>query len=258
VSPGFTAKPPRPLLPWLVPVLDLLFPAVCPVCLARSDHREQRPFCAGCWAALPLVADPGCPVCGRPFAGLPPDLPCERCRRAPPPFACARAVALYRDGMREAIHALKYRRRPAVAAPLGRLVADCGPRLLAPLTPATVAFDAIVPVPLHPARLAERGFNQAELLAAPCAAAWGRPLLRGVLVRTRPTRPQTDLGAEARQANVAGAFAVRRPAAVAGRRLLLIDDVLTTGATVAAASAALREAGAARVGVLVLARAAET
>jgi ComF family protein len=111
-----------------------------------------------------------------------------------------------------------------------------------------------VPVPLHPARLAERGFNQAEILAAPCAAAWGRPLLTGALVRTRATQPQTDLDAAARRANVAGAFAVRRPAAVASRRLLLVDDVLTTGATAWAAARALRAGGAASVAVLVLAR----
>ena len=134
-----------------------------------------------------------------------------------------------------------------MAAPLAALLAERG-------AAAAASVDAVVPVPLHPARLAERGFNQAEVLAAPCARAWARPLVTGALVRTRPTRPQTELDAAERGANVAGAFAVRRPAALAGLRVLLIDDVLTTGATARAAAPALREVGAAAVGVLVVAR----
>lgn len=240
---------------WFDPLLDLLFPAICPVCETRSDDLEHRPFCARCWAGLPLLEEPGCGVCGQPFVGLAGGLVCEACRRAPPPFDFARAVAAYRDGMRAALHALKYRGRTALAPPLARLLIDLGGRRL-PAPPPTLV-DAIVPVPLHPARLAERGFNQAELLAAPCAACWRLPLLTRALTRTRPTRPQTELDAAARQANVKGAFAVTRPAEVAGRRLLLVDDVLTTGATVGAAAHALRQGGAAAVGVLVLARVSE-
>lgn len=240
---------------WLDAFLDLLFPAICPVCHNRSDDRHHRPFCADCWAALPLISEPGCRVCGRRFVGLPADLACEGCRRDPPPFARARAVAAYRDGMREAIHALKYGGRTALVAPLGALLAQAGlPLLTGPGTPSGASIDSVVPVPLHPARLAERGFNQAELLAAECARAWGRPLLTRALTRTRATAPQTDLDAEGRRRNVAGAFAVARPAEVAGRHLVLVDDVLTTGATVSAAARALRRSGAASVTVLVLAR----
>ena len=237
---------------WLDPLLDLLFPAVCPVCGHRSDDARHRPFCAPCWDNLPLLTGPACRICGEPFAGLADDLACEACLRAPPPFDYARAVAAYRDGMRTAIHALKYRRRTTLAPPLARLLADVGSRVL-PAAPGDLA-DAIVPVPLHPGRLAERGFNQAELLAAPCAARWRLPLLSYALTRRRPTRPQTELDAAARRANVAGAFAVAQPGEVAGRRLLLVDDVLTTGATASAAAHALGQSGAASVGILVLAR----
>jgi ComF family protein len=239
---------------WFDPLLDLVFPAVCPVCLTRSDDPARRPFCAPCWAALPIGLEPGCSVCGEPFPGLAGLLPCDACRRGPPPYAFARAVARYQDGMREAIHALKYGRRPALATPLGQLLAEAGPRAL-PVPPEDWA-DGLVPVPLHPARVAERGFNQAELLAAPCAARWHLPVLERALLRTRPTRPQTDLDAEARRVNVRDAFRVPRPREVRDRRLLLVDDVLTTGATVGAAARALREAGATAVGVLTLARVA--
>ncbi len=242
------------LVRWFEPVLDLVFPAVCPVCLTRSDEPAHRPFCGACWAALPVGLGPGCPVCGEPFPGLGGTLPCDACRRAPPPYAFARAVAEYRDGMREAIHALKFGGRPVLATPLGRLLAEAGARAL-PVPPGDWV-EGLVPVPLHPARLAERGFNQAELLAAPCAARWRVPLLPHALVRLRATRPQTDLDPAARRANVRDAFRVRRPPAVEGRRVLLVDDVLTTGATVGAAARALRAAGAAAVGVLTLARVA--
>jgi len=237
---------------WFDPVLDLVFPAVCPICARRSDDPAHRPFCSPCWRALPIGVGPGCPVCGEPYPGLGGALPCDGCRRAPPSYAFARAIAPYRDGMREAIHALKYGRRPVLAAPLGRLLATAGPETL-PVALRDWA-DALVPVPLHPARQVERGFNQAELLAAPCAERWRLPLLTRALVRVRPTPPQTDLDADARRANVRDAFRAVRPGEVEGRRVLLVDDVLTTGATVGAAARALRAAGVLEVGVLTLAR----
>jgi ComF family protein len=236
--------------PFLAPLLDLLFPAICPACELRSNDPAQRPFCAGCWGRLPLLDGPACGGCGRPFPGLG-AAPCAACQASPTPFAFAGAVAAYDGGLRRAIHALKYARRAAVAAPLGRLLAERGPGRLP--APPGVLVDAVVPVPLHAARLAERGFNQAELLAAACARRWALPLERRALRRVRATAPQAALDAPARRANLRDAFAVGRPACVAGRRLLLVDDVLTTGATAAAAATALRAAGAAAVGVLVLA-----
>jgi ComF family protein len=240
-------------LTWLDPLLDLVFPAICPVCRKRSDDPRHRPFCVACWAELPRLVGPGCATCGTPYPGLGGDLVCGECRQAPaPPYAFVRAVAEYRGGMRDAIHALKYGRRAAVGAPLGALLAEVGAARL-PGPPAAVA-DALVPVPLHPTRRRERGFNQAELLADVCAAAWSVPALGGAMRRQRPTPPQAGLDGPARRRNVIGAFTVVRPGEVVGRRLILVDDVLTTGATAGAAARALLDAGARAVGVLVLAR----
>src|SRR5262249_10954957 len=125
-----TPLPSRRLGPWLDPLLDLFFPAICPVCEARSDDRHHRPFCGSCWAALPLLAEAGCRVGGRHSPGPPPPPACGGGRGQPPPFDRARAVAAYRDGMRAAIHALKYRGRTAVAGPLAALLAERGARLL--------------------------------------------------------------------------------------------------------------------------------
>src|SRR5262249_22499460 len=149
VSSGPAALSLRRLPAWLDPVFDLLFPAICPVCQSRSDDPPHRPFCASCWANLPLLAAPGCRVCRRAVARPPPALACDPCRREPPPYDRVRAVAAYRNGMRTAIHALKYGRRTALAAPLAALLAEYGERLLDTVGPAGAGFDAVVPVPLH-------------------------------------------------------------------------------------------------------------
>lgn len=237
------------MLAWLAPLIDLVFPPICPVCGRRLDRHGRDPLCLPCWEAFPRLRPPVCARCGRPLPGLGPGEACEACRRAPPPFAYARAVAAYRDGMREAIHQLKFGGRVALARPLGDLLAEG-----AGLDLSVEGIDGVVPVPLHARRQAERGFNQAELLARRLARRWRRPFLPRLLVRTRWTRPQTELDEAERRRNVRGAFRVLDPEAVAGRHLLLVDDVLTTGSTVAEASRALLAAGARVVGVLVLAR----
>ena len=147
------------------------------------------------------------------------------------------------------MHALKFQGKTALARPLGDLMAEVGATML-PVD----AVDCLVPVPLHPSREAERGFNQSALLANRVSRRWGVPVEARALRRRRVTLPQTDLDASSRRANVRGAFAVSRPGAVDGRHVLLVDDVFTTGATVSECARVLLDAGATAVGVLTVAR----
>ncbi len=228
---------------WTSAALDLLYPALCPVCQARLGAARRDPLCGGCWARIARIEPPFCLVCGVPSAAAE---PCSICRAEPPPFDYARAAALYLDPLRSAVHAFKFHGKRALAGPLADLLIEqCGPTLLA-------EADALVPVPLAPARERERGFNQAALLAERVGRALGRPVQSRWLGRARPTQPQSELTADERRRNVRGAF--RAVPAVAGRHVVVLDDVLTTGATAAECARALRAAGARIVGVLTVAR----
>lgn len=228
-------------------LFELLYPPRCAACAAFLPEGARGAFCGACAAALEPMPAWACPRCAellRPtIHGR-----CPACARRRPAFDGARAGWLYGGPLLEAVHALKYGRAAWLARPLGRMLAEA-----VPLDPARV--DLVVPVPLHPRRLRDRGFDQAERLAVEVARRLGRPLRPEVLRRVRSTPPQAARDRAGRAANVAGAFRARRAAALRGRRVLLVDDVLTTGATASAAARALRDAGAARVEVLVLARA---
>lgn len=223
-------------LRWL---LDLLFPARCLGCGQRGGL-----LCAGCEPTVPYLPPAACPTCARPATD---GQRCSRCRAAAPALDGVRAVCWLEGPVRRGIHQLKYRRARVVADWLAGL-------LLASLAARPLLADLVVPVPVPPDRLRQRGFNQAELLARPVAAATGAPLAPGLLVRTRPTRPQVGLGAAERRRNVRGAFACLDPAAVRGRRVLVVDDVLTTGATLDECARALKAAGASQVYGLAVAR----
>ena len=174
---------------------------------------------------------------------------CGACRLHRPAYAYARAAARYDSVVREALHAFKFRGRRGLAAPLGDLLVEGVAGGLPLGLP-----DLLVPVPLHPRRARERGFNQALLLARRVGRAWGRPVRGDVLLRTVATTSQTALEAPARRANVRGAFRVRRSEVIAGRHVAVVDDILTTGATVSECARCLEAAGAAVVGVLAVAR----
>jgi ComF family protein len=227
-----------------VAALDLLFPAVCPLCEARLGPGRRDPVCGACWSSFTRLAPPWCARCGAPsVAALD---ACPMCPEPPPAFDYARAAAAYGGSVREAVHALKFGGRRSLARPLGDLIGEqCAGAL-------TERLDALVPVPLARPRQRERGFNQAALLAERLGERLGVRVRPGWLVRLRATAPQTDLAADARRANVAGAFAAAP--AVAGAHVAIVDDVVTTGATVAECARALRAAGARRVGALAVAR----
>lgn len=219
----------------------LLWPPRCAAC----DAAGEEPFCPSCAESL-LESPPGCPVCGDPqdAALLPEVVPrrCARCADRAPPFARARAPYLYWGALAEGIEAFKYRGREELAWPLSALLVAAGaPRV-----------DALVPVPLHPRRLRERGYDQAWLLARAAGERLGLPV-RALLERRVATRPQVGLDRAGRARNVAGAFSAAPGAR--GLSLCLVDDVFTTGATAGEAARALLLAGARRVEVRTLARA---
>ena len=233
--------------PWVLAALDLVFPPLCPVCDEMLGVGRRDPLCGACWEGLERIAPPWCRCCGAPLGveGL-----CGACRSRRPGFAYARAASLYGDLVREAIHAFKFGGRGGLANPLGDLLAGLGLSALPGAAP-----DVLVPVPLHPRRARERGYNQALLLARRLERAWRVPVVADALVRAVPTLPQADLDAAARRRNVRGAFVVSRPERITGRHVVLVDDVLTTGATAGECARSLYRAGATAVGVLTVARA---
>jgi ComF family protein len=255
----------RSLRAWATAALDLVFPALCPVCTATLAERRRDPLCGACWDRIARITPPCCDRCGVPWrasalpigassaaltvtppgpAVLTPAL-CGACRIEPPGWDWARVGAAYEGVVRDAIHALKFRGKRALARPLAELIGEQWPPLAGDVA-------ALVPVPLGRPRERERGFNQAALLAERLAPRLGVAVRPRWLKRLRDTQPQSDLGASERQANVRGAFEAR--AEVAGRHVVVVDDVLTTGATVAECARALRAAGAARIGVVAVAR----
>lgn len=221
-------------------LLDIIFPPRCHSCKAFIPDAGDLHLCAACREATTMIVSPLCRVCGVPFetAGGSDHL-CGGCTVAAPPFAAARAAALFDGPVREMVHRFKYDHRVQLGHPLGLLAA----RHLGEFAAATAA-DLVVPVPLHVKRLRQRGFNQAVLLGEILAREWRVPLSRGNLRRIRWTEPQINLTAGERVANVRGAFAVAEPAALREKRIILVDDVYTTGSTVAECAEVLRRAGA--------------
>jgi ComF family protein len=227
------------ILRLLQTVVGGLFPTRCVGC-----HRRGPALCPTCREGLPRLRPPLCPRCSRPERS---GTHCRACRSAPPELAAVRAPCAYADAAGLAVRRLKYAQERHLASDLGALLCET-------LAARPLAVDLVVPVPLDAARFRQRGYNQAALLAEPVAQSLGVPLVAGALERTRPTRPQVELPARERRANVRGAFACPNPDAVAGRRILLVDDVMTTGATLEACAAGLVAAGADRVYGLVVAR----
>ena len=228
--------------------LDALLPPLCLSCQAIVD--QPGAVCAACWAKLSFLGAPMCRRCGLPFPhDVGAEAECAACVADPPPWDRARAVFSYDEASRGLILGFKHADRLHGAPAFGRWLARAGAELVS-------EADIIAPVPLHWLRLALRRYNQAALLARALAQAANRPWIPDLLKRTRRTPSQGHLSRSERQKNVAGAFRARARYGdqIAGKRVLIVDDVLTTGATARASAKALLAAGAAAVDIVTLAR----
>lgn len=229
--------------------LDLVYPPACAGCGVLLGSRAG--LCAKCWSKLAFIERPYCEVLGTPFShDLGPGILSADAIANPPPFDRLRSVALHDDLARILVHSLKYRDRTDLAPVMAGW-------MLRAAEGAVDAADAIIPVPLHRFRLIWRKFNQSAELARALATLSGNPVLIDAVRRTRRTRRQIGLGPRAREENVRGAFAITPEGreALFGRRVVLVDDVYTTGATVSAVTRVLKRAGVADVTVLTFARA---
>lgn len=226
-------------------LLQLVIPSSCAACGAPRRGLGGGGLCRSCWGALPLLdADAACRACALPDAAP----VCRACAAAPPPVSRTAAVARYEGVARRLVHALKFRGHDILVAPAGERMAEAARRLGA-------GFDAVVPVPSTARRNRDRGYDPGGLLAEEVSRRLRVPFRR-LLARVRDAAPQSTVPAAERRRNVRGAF--RASGGARGGRLLLVDDVLTTGATAFEAASTLRAAGAAAVDLLVLARTPET
>lgn len=229
--------------------LDLLFPDECRVCEEPLHEVSRVPVCRACLQPpQPVHADFSCRTCRTPFLNRYPldeTGQCALCRLELNGFSEVFAAGAYQGALRKLIHLFKFDGVRPLARPLAGFLAQALPR--------ERRFDAIVPMPLHWRRRLQRGFNQSELLAREIGRRWNVPV-RKLVRRKRATAPQAGLTGAQRRKNVQGAFAVRAETKLNGLSILLVDDVLTTGATAGACARALRRAGAAHVALLALAR----
>ncbi len=229
----------------LAPLWDWVAPPLCAGC-SEPLPRSRDVFCEGCAVTLERLTGPACPVCGAPGWRD----PCHHCRRAPPRFHRARSAYLWGGELARALRRCKYGGQLDLASSLGELLAPA-------LQRAAAGSEVVVPVPLSAAGMRRRGFNQVQelLRGARRVGASLPPVWATVLTKPRDRPAQASLSPSARRRLPASVFTVRRPARIRGRAVLLVDDVMTTGATVRAGAAALVRAGAARVEVVTLARA---
>ena len=235
-------------------LLDFVLPPRCLLCSLSTRRASLSWVCQHCWDGVEYITPPTCAQCGQPLAASAEGIAttthrCGACLLVPPTYDRARAVGLYAGVLRDLIHALKYQRIYGLVQPLGDLLHQYFHTHWGEHPP-----EALVPVPLHRSKLRVREFDQALALARRLSQGVGLPLWADVLIRHRPTLSQVGLSATERRRNIRGAFTVQKPQYCAGKALLLIDDVYTTGATVQECARLLRQAGATRVDVYTLAR----
>jgi len=229
---------------------DFVFPPHCHVCRSFIPEAGRLHICNSCRDTVQLISSPHCTVCAVPFHCVGHNHPCGSCSKESPAFDAARAAFVYDGPGRELIHNFKYEFKTHLRRPLALYVVEVLSEFVSTHRP-----DVIIPVPLHSRRLRTRGFNQAVLIGEVLASEWGISMERSSMLRTRWTEPQINLAASQRRDNVKGAFAIKKPGSVKGKRILLLDDVYTTGSTVEECSKVLKKGGADEIIVITVARA---
>ena len=222
-------------------VMDLIYPPHCVVCRDAGDGY----LCPKCADKITLIKPPVCYKCGKPCEAS----VCDECYQREYAFECARSAGIFDGPLRDAIHAMKYRNYEAVVDPLAQIMIRAFPD-----TGLARNTDVLVPIPIHYSRLLDRGFNQSEELARKLAGRIGLPMEAKVLRKSRKTAHQVDLPLDERALNVRGSLSVKHEQKIRAKRVLLIDDVFTTGATLDEAARVLLEAGASEVRAYTLAR----
>lgn len=235
----------------LLGILDVIFPPVCHLCREIIPNAGELHICNGCREKLSPIGSPLCTICGAPFVStIQADHLCGDCSTTPPNFNAARAAFRFEGAVQELIHRFKYGKRIQLRRPIALLIMEQLGDAVSQWSP-----DFVIPVPLHDSRLRWRGFNQAILVGELLASRWRIPIVKDVLRRERETREQTTLTGAERARNVRGAFGVADSAMVSGKRVLLVDDVYTTGSTVSECARALKKNGTEKVYVVTMARA---
>jgi len=231
--------------------VDLIFPPRCSACGERLDKEDLSPsFCRDCLGQFRFITPPLCPLCGYPYADKTSENHlCQACLLSPPPFVAARFVASYEGVLQDVLHRFKYGGDTQIGEALGEIMAN----FTWPLFEIR-DYSMIIPVPLHIKKLRERGFNQALTLSKIIAKHHRLKLDYLSFKRTEFTQPQTTLGKKARQVSVTGVFDVAHPEKLKREKVILIDDVYTTGSTLTECARTLKEAGVTTIAVLTMAR----
>ena len=229
---------------------DIFFPPLCHVCKIQIEPGLNAHICDQCLQSFKLLTPPFCSICGSPFSGAGTNHPCSRCIKHPPAWSSARSVFLYEGSCRDLIHLYKFGKKAILRKPLGMLTASALKPYMDECQP-----DLLLPVPLHRKRLQSRGFNQALLICEVLSSQWRLPLIRQGLRRSRNTPPQTELSSSERHVNISGAFLVPDPDLIRGKKIMLVDDVFTTGCTLNECAKTLMASGAGSVHAVTVARA---
>ena len=221
----------------------MLFPETCPICHETSSDHTTAPICTGCWDSIQPYEGPKCGKCGLPLDSDS-SITCGECIKDEPAYKSVRTFGLYKGPLRKAINLFKYHNMKRLSKPLSAMIL----RIEIP------QVDAVIPIPLYKDRLRQREFNQSALLAKYTAKSTGTSLLVDCLVKVKDTMPQVGLSSRERRRNIRNAFGVEKKELIKGKVILLMDDVITTGATVRECSKVLKKAGAVNIYVMALAQ----